>query len=336
MPKVSFVVPVYCAEEHIERCVYSIINQSYEDFECILIDDGSIDSSGDICDKFSNIDKRILTIHQKNSGASAARNTGIDNATGEYIAFVDSDDFLDSDYLLSLIESHEDSDIVVGGYKVLDSLNVVVDERNIIDTPVELIQSVDEGIFADALSRGLLDTVWGKLIKKELIGNNRFKENIKLGEDTAFLFTVLQPNIKIAFCSECNYNYYEIETALVKNMRFDIPKDFMYFYDKIFIFTQKVGYVGAFIKALSEKISNEMLVSIMYLEKNRNYTIKEQYNYLKVLFSNNYANKCFKLGLKRKNSSIVLKFMSFCSNPFSWFIFINFRRFIKRGVNGCE
>ena len=102
MELISIIVPVYKAEKHLSECIDSIISQTYENFELILIDDGSPDNSGKICDEYAEKDKRIRAIHKENGGVSSARNTGLDNASGEYITFIDSDDFVDKQYLEKL------------------------------------------------------------------------------------------------------------------------------------------------------------------------------------------------------------------------------------------
>ena len=105
--KVSIIVPVYNVEKYIEKCVNSICQQDYENLQVILIDDGSKDNSGRICDKFSEIDSRIVVLHQNNSGVSVARNNGLDVAEGKYIGFVDSDDYLEKDYISTLVQEME-------------------------------------------------------------------------------------------------------------------------------------------------------------------------------------------------------------------------------------
>ncbi len=109
MPLVSVIVPVYNVSEYLERCVNSILNQSYQNLEIILVDDGSDDGSGELCDQYSDNDARIIAVHQENAGQSAARNTALRNAKGDYIAFLDSDDYWDQDmvdYLLGVMEEH--------------------------------------------------------------------------------------------------------------------------------------------------------------------------------------------------------------------------------------
>ncbi len=102
-PAISIIVPVYNAAEWLGRCVDSIIAQTFSDWELLLVDDGSRDSSGEICDRYAAADTRIRAIHQPNGGASRARNTGIDAARGTYVCFVDSDDWLETEYLADLI-----------------------------------------------------------------------------------------------------------------------------------------------------------------------------------------------------------------------------------------
>ena len=97
-PKISFIIPVYNTERYLETCINSIINQEYYNYEIILVDDGSKDGSGEICDTFSREYANIKTIHQKNGGSSEARNTGIKNSVGEYLLFVDSDDFIEKKF----------------------------------------------------------------------------------------------------------------------------------------------------------------------------------------------------------------------------------------------
>ena len=96
--KISVIVPIYNVEKYIDRCIKSIVNQTYKNLEIILINDGSLDKSGQICDTWESKDNRIKVIHQMNSGVSVARNTGLENATGEYVTFVDSDDYIEPKY----------------------------------------------------------------------------------------------------------------------------------------------------------------------------------------------------------------------------------------------
>ncbi|MGN0202626.1 MAG: glycosyltransferase family 2 protein, partial [Candidatus Cryptobacteroides sp.] len=125
-PKISVIVPVYNAESTIRRCVDSILAQTFTDFECLLIDDGSKDRSGEICDEYAAKDSRVRVFHKENGGVSSARNVGLDNAKGEWVTFVDSDDWIDS-YYLSSFEIEEEIDfscthMMVEGWKEWESI----------------------------------------------------------------------------------------------------------------------------------------------------------------------------------------------------------------------
>ena len=115
-PKISIIVPVYNAEKYLNECVDSILNQDFTDFELLLVNDGSKDNSGHLCDKYAHKDNRVRVFHKENGGVSSARNLGLDNAIGEYIVFIDSDDYVDVNYL-SILMSVGESDLVVTGYE---------------------------------------------------------------------------------------------------------------------------------------------------------------------------------------------------------------------------
>ncbi|NST07596.1 glycosyltransferase, partial [Enterococcus faecalis] len=117
MPKISIIVPVYNVEKYLEKCVRSILAQTFTDFELILVDDGSPDSSGAMCDQFAEQDQRVKVIHKENGGLSDARNAGIEIATGEYLGFVDSDDYI-ADDMYELLYTNivkEDADLSICG-----------------------------------------------------------------------------------------------------------------------------------------------------------------------------------------------------------------------------
>lgn len=102
---ISIIIPVYNVKLYLDNCIQSVIQQSYTDFECILVDDGSTDGSSEICDQWAEKDNRIIIVHQPNGGVSSARNKGLEQAKGEYICFIDSDDWVDVDYLSAMINN---------------------------------------------------------------------------------------------------------------------------------------------------------------------------------------------------------------------------------------
>ena len=119
-PVISIIIPVYNSERYIHRCIDSILRQTYQDYELILVDDGSTDRSGEICKSYANEDNRIIVIYQKNAGVSSARNAGLAIAKGKYITFCDSDDELLPDYLAVMINEPEEAELVIAGYRYID------------------------------------------------------------------------------------------------------------------------------------------------------------------------------------------------------------------------
>ena len=117
----SIIVPVYNVEKYLNRCIESIVNQTYKTIEIILIDDGSSDNSSYLCDEWAKKDSRIKVVHKQNGGVSSARNQGIKVATGEYVQFVDSDDYLDVDFCKNIMSEYSDDiDLVVSGFTIID------------------------------------------------------------------------------------------------------------------------------------------------------------------------------------------------------------------------
>ncbi|MBM6671537.1 glycosyltransferase family 2 protein [Phocaeicola coprophilus] len=186
-PRISIIVPVYNTAKYLHRCLDSILQQSFEDFEVLLVDDGSTDGSGKICDEYIAKDSRVRVFHKDNGGVSSARNVGLDNAVGEWVTFIDSDDELNIEGLRLDYEQLPNVDLILTAYYrkigTTYELNVVEREENH-DFKTFLSENLNCGIFS---------VVWGKFFKKEKIGNLRFDVAMKIGEDT--LFTLMFLNV---------------------------------------------------------------------------------------------------------------------------------------------
>lgn len=184
MPKVSIIVPVYKAEKYLHRCVDSILSQSFTDWECILVDDGSPDRSGAICDEYAQKDARIRVIHKENGGVSSARNLGLEQAVGEWITFIDADDFISDNYLTAI--EYSSKDIII-----LESKMVNGSEQREFTKLTPCISSNIESykeIIEKYIRRAIMKVPWGKFIKKECIGQLRFNEGQTIGEDALFMY----------------------------------------------------------------------------------------------------------------------------------------------------
>ncbi|MGN0251604.1 MAG: glycosyltransferase family 2 protein [Oliverpabstia sp.] len=218
-PLYSVIIPVYNVENNIKRCIESVLRQSFKNFELILVDDGSSDASGVICDTYAQDDERIVVVHQKNQGVSAARNTGVSMAAGEYIVFIDSDDFVEQDLLRYLHQS--DADLVIVGFSdYLDNkvIKILVDENE--EWKITSAKGIEKFIKNQSSV-----FVWGKRYKKSVIDkyNIKFRYDMTFNEDIIFnndyiLKTESVVNIKWAGYYHCQYmNMTLSSTAMQKS-----------------------------------------------------------------------------------------------------------------------
>lgn len=206
---ISVIVPVYNVEKYLRKCLDSIINQTYNDWELILVDDGSKDASREICDEYSQNDSRIKVFHKPNGGVSSARNIGIENACGEWIAFVDADDWLDPQYLLSLVNV-KGAEMIVCGYKVdEDIIHDITRDDFVIDT-----QNCD---YSQNYFNETFFFPWRRLYRRDIVQKYsiRFEEKLKLSEDTCFICEYLLYCNKIAYIKD-SYYHHRSEVALGK------------------------------------------------------------------------------------------------------------------------
>ena len=185
MAEVSMIVPVYQVEKYIVQCIESVLNQTFQDFELILVDDGSKDQSGRICDSYAAKDDRVVVIHTENKGAAAARNTGLDHASGRYIMFLDGDDYLAENMIARLYEviEHSEYDVVV-----CDFLNLLPDEKD--NFIVQLQEKTVSGrevleYLKNGKNYGVWTIVWNKIYKRKVVENLRFPAG-KYFEDEFF------------------------------------------------------------------------------------------------------------------------------------------------------
>jgi len=213
MPAISIIVPVYNTEQYLPRCIDSIISQSFTDFELLLIDDGSSDESGTVCDTYSAKDNRIRVFHQENGGVSSARNLGLDNADGEWVYFVDSDDELLPDGLKVLTDNISDEvDVVMAGYEDVDENGNKSCQTNESRT---LILSQRQSVTTLYAGYGLcyfyMGYPWMRLFRNDLIKriNLRFDTEIAIKEDALFVMQyVCRSNGITKFTTRPVYRYF--------------------------------------------------------------------------------------------------------------------------------
>ncbi len=207
MAKVSIIVPIYNAEKYISECIESILNQTYDDFELILVNDGSRDSSATICQNFALQDRRIHYIHKENGGVSSARNEGIKEASGEFIIFIDSDDFIESNMAEMLIKNSE-VDFSMCGYQLYDETTQNVTRQYVCDALNGNIQDLAKNI-RNYLSPPFLLGPCFKMFRRSIIEqyNIKFPLDLAYGEDAVFVFEYLHHCEKINIISYVGYAY---------------------------------------------------------------------------------------------------------------------------------
>lgn len=217
MSFVSIIVPIYNSENCLQRCVDSILKQRHTNFELLLINDGSTDSSGAICDKYAKLDFRVRVFHQENRGVSSARNLGLDNARGEWITFVDSDDYVKDGYLVNLISNvkkDKSVDLVISYAEYVYNDGHRREERyqsRVVSNSIDILFSEND--------LNWHTSPWAKLYKSEICKYIRFIIGLQIGEDLVFLYTYILSCQKIIVLSNTDYVYYvNNQTSLTKQI----------------------------------------------------------------------------------------------------------------------
>jgi len=232
-PLISIIIPIYKVEQYLRRCLDSIVNQTYANLDIILVDDGSPDNSPQICDDYAAKDNRVTVIHKKNGGLSDARNAGLDICKGKYISFVDSDDWIDANYVKTLFDllTETNTDIAIGNFFKTDGSKKTptfpIQHRTL--KPTEAIICCTRGntpAFAISCS---------KLYKKELFNNLRFPVG-KYHEDEYTTYLLFYKSTSIAYTSQVLYYYYSRESSIMTSQH---PYDALEAFEQRYLFFKK-------------------------------------------------------------------------------------------------
>lgn len=185
IPTLSIIIPVYNSESFLDECIRSVLNSTYRDFELILIDDGSTDASCSICEKFQQLDERVIVIHTNNNGAGAARNLGLELSRGTFIAFVDSDDYIHYhmyDILMSYMS--DDIDIAECNYSIVyNSFKENKENYTITNSNNFRYYSALEALYENIYNLGFYTVIWNKIFRKSCINNTRFPEDTRIDDE---------------------------------------------------------------------------------------------------------------------------------------------------------
>jgi glycosyltransferase involved in cell wall biosynthesis len=296
--KISIIVPVYNVEKYLRRCIDSIINQSYKNLEIIIINDGSLDKSGEICDYYSNEDSRVLVIHQENKGLSGARNSGLKIASGNYIGFVDSDDWIEPEMYKAMLDTLEKHDV--------DIVECNIHEATEVNDTIERSGSLIMEDRLQALKRIIKNqdfSVWRRLYHKKLLQGISFVEG-KNSEDVYFTIDIFK-NIKNSiYISNSFYNYYIGGESITRGKytlkRLDAVDAVLYLKNKV---SQEEN--DKELKKITRCILLDVLLS-NYKMLNYNSASDNELNHrkkIKKLIKENY--------IKNHNSSVKLKLARF-------------------------
>ena len=212
---ISVIIPVYKVEEYLDRCIESVVNQTFTNLEIILVEDGSPDRCPDICDKWAKKDTRIRVIHKINNGVSSARNVGLSAAKGKWISFIDSDDWIHPQYfdILSTQANCSEADIVAANYFRAKEIvqTKTLNYSDLVFVPLTKGAALGE--------RTVRNYVWGKLYKKTLLKNRKFDEEVSFAEDFLFNISILiKEEIKVVYTKEPLYYWFYREDSAVNSV----------------------------------------------------------------------------------------------------------------------
>lgn len=223
---ITVITPVYNSEKYLHSCIQSILKQTWQDFELILVNDGSSDESGTICDEYASKDSRIKTIHKQNGGVSSARNLGLLQANGNYVTFIDSDDYITDNFLFDLYKEIENqkTDIVVQSLKKFDNENI---RGNVYNNDSQKLNIKE---FLSKFNITLFGFVAGKLYDFKIIKryNITFDERMSFGEDCKFFVEYLQYCDTLYLSKESNY-FYRVEYEGLTHKKLNYENEFMIF-----------------------------------------------------------------------------------------------------------
>jgi len=262
-PILSIVIPVYNAEQYLEDCIESILSQDFQDFELILINDGSTDGSGEVCNSYSKRDVRIRTFHKENGGVSTARNLGLAHSTGEWLYFVDADDSI-VDNVFGEVFSHnlENGDIIQFGHNRIFN-NKILEFKS--SSQIAYFNSLDE--FYNSSSKTY--TLWSHFIRRSIIRDHQivFSEGIKYAEDLEFIIKSISVSCHFIILGQIVYNYYIRESSAMTK-----PKNYLMALDHLKVSQNLIVYS-----------KSQNLTHSRFLHSRIVYMIKSYFSFLSAL-----------------------------------------------------
>lgn len=265
---ISIVIPVYNCEKTIEKCINSVLMQTYKNFELILVNDGSNDNSKEICQKFCLKYNNIYFIDQKNNGVSKARNRGIEKSKGKFILFLDSDDYIDKNVLELMVKNYKKNSLIKLNYCIVNNNKKMYKK----------FDSYDSNIFMEKIITGEIDAyIWGTLFEKKILNKIRFNEELCYLEDLLFQLEYIQFVKKVYYIGNVDscYNYVINNSSITSNNK-NFIKKIDSVYNSLYIVNKNSNY--KYIKSISKRFEHILLVELSKINKIK--TFQEMLNYI--------------------------------------------------------
>ena len=298
---ISIIIPIYKAEPYLRECLESVQKQTYKDFEVVCINDGSPDNSSAICQQFVDIDDRFRLFNQENGGVSSARNKALNEVRGEYVCFVDSDDYAERDMIDVLVNNIGSGDLVISNKYCVKNNTVV---SSYFDNQKIVLTSGDIG---KMYYMSILNPPYCKLYKRKILEKNkiRFPENLSLGEDLCFnLDYINSSSNQIIYINIPLYYYYISTTGLGKKYYKNMFEQKKFIIDKFDIILNKIDNYNDRKNII--KIKKDLLISSLSNEfKSNNSLLKKYVSALKLAKSVNFRNEAFKVNGQKNLSYLI-------------------------------
>ena len=296
---ISVIIPVYNAEIHLKKCIDSLLSQTLKSCEFIFINDGSADKSRFIIEEFQKNDNRIILINGQNKGVSIARNEGLKIAKGNYIGFVDADDYIEKDYFENLYNeiSQDNLDCIVTKYKSTLDGHSSISCHPFPSNEIYKTEFIKSKIIPFFIKEDKLNTIWNKLYRAEIIASNsqiQFPKGIEIGEDGLFNLLFFNQCNSVKFIDYCGYNYQEV----VKSATRDASKDYFAIALQQFNYDYKNDYGvdladEEIIKLKSLRLMNTV-ISLVNVYLNSDFNLTCRYKYVYRMISNRVIRKIVK------------------------------------------
>lgn len=323
---VTIIVPIFNAGNYLEDCIESVLQQTYENIEIILVNDGSTDRSGDMIENYALKDKRIRTIHQANKGVAAARNRGIEAAKGTYIQFVDADDSIKEDTVEKLVQQMEQVDLVICGYET---------KTNIFIPPVHGLFKKKELLtyFGELCKQIIIHSPCNKMYRFDLIHQHkiRFLEHMLIGEDLLFNLNYLTNCQTIYLLQESLYHYRTNETSITNSYQPDMFAQQKILYNEVILFLKNENrYTNKNKEQIKTIFANALLHATTNLfHSDSPFTVKQRFRHLKMIMNDEKVRHLLAYFTETKQAKLFSYLVKQKAYITTYFIFL-VKEFIRK------